>query len=272
MQIDSPNHQAILDRFIAACQADPRVLAATLYGSHARDAADEWSDLDIGVIVADENYDDFAAGREDFMRRWGEPLFIEDFDSDGILFFILADGTEGELSIDRTSNFIEPHGQWRTLVDKTGVSATAKPHPAADVTEQVETLRRQVAWFFHDLSHFITAMGRDQLWWAAGQLEIVRRVCINLARLHHDFDDGEVGDEPWFKLDKALPPQALAGLEATFVPLERSAMLAAAQIILDFYRSLAVPLAEAHGIPYPSGLERLMSARLKRLASPDNSL
>ncbi len=182
MQIDSPNHQAILDRFIAACQADPRVLAATLYGSHARDAADEWSDLDIGVIVADENYDDFAAGREDFMRRWGEPLFIEDFDSDGILFFILADGTEGELSIDRTSNFIEPHGQWRTLVDKTGVSATAKPHPAADVTEQVETLRRQVAWFFHDLSHFITAMGRDQLWWAAGQLEIVRRVCINLAR------------------------------------------------------------------------------------------
>lgn len=272
IQSDSLNHQAILDRFTAACQADPRVLAATLYGSHAHNTADEWSDLDIGVIVADNAYDDFAAEREAFVRQLGEPLFIEDFDNDGLLFFILADGTEGELSYDRASNFIEPYGVWRALVDKVDILVEAKPRPASDAAEQIETLRRQITWFFHDLSHFITAMGRDQLWWAAGQLEILRRVCINLARLRHDFGDGEVGDDPWFKLDKVLPPEGLAGLEATFAPLERTAMLPAVQLILDFYRSSAVPLAEAHGIPYPSRLDRLMSTRLKRLASADASL
>ena len=30
-----PHHQAVIDRFVAACQADARVVAAFLYGSHA---------------------------------------------------------------------------------------------------------------------------------------------------------------------------------------------------------------------------------------------
>ena len=43
---------------------------------------------------------------------------------------------------------------------------------------------------------------------------MLRRVCANLARLRHDFNDAEVGDDPWFKLDKALPEEALAPLRA----------------------------------------------------------
>ncbi len=47
-----PQHQVVLSRFVAACQADERVVAATLYGSHARGAADAYSDLDLGVITS----------------------------------------------------------------------------------------------------------------------------------------------------------------------------------------------------------------------------
>jgi predicted nucleotidyltransferase len=265
LTITLPNQQNTLSRFLSACQSNPRILAAVLYGSHARGAADEWSDLDIGVVVADEDYDDFAAGREAFLRQLGEPLFIEDFGSEGILFFILADGTEGELSYDRAGDLTEPHGPWRALLDKGGVLAQAKPRPQPDPAAQVEALRQQVTWFWHDLSHFITAMGRGQLWWAAGQLEVLRRTCVNLARLRHDFNDQEVGDDPWFKLDKTLPEEALAPLRATFVPLERAAMLGAARVILDTYRGLAVPLGEERGVRYPTELERLMLGRLERL-------
>lgn len=269
LEITLPHHQLVLSRFLSACHSTPHILAATLYGSHAGGAADEWSDLDIGVVIADDACDDFMANREAFVRQLGEPLFIEDFDIPGIVFFILADGTEGELSIDRASDFTEPHGPWRALVDKTGILDSARNgvsgrNPVSNI-DQIETLRRQVMWFWHDLSHFITAMGRGQLWWAAGQLEILRRICVNLARLRHDFADAEVGDDPYFKLDKALPAEALAPLQATFVPLDRVAMPAAAQRIIAFYRELAVPLADTHGIAYPVELDRLMQSRLERL-------
>lgn len=264
------NHQLVLDSFLSACRSTAHILAAVLYGSHARGAADAWSDLDLGVVIADDAYDDFIAGREAFVRQLGEPLFIEDFDLPGILFFILADGTEAELFIDRASDFAEPHGPWLALMGKTGFledfrNRVSAGNPVSKTAGQRETLRRQIMWFWHDLSHFMTAIARGQLWWAAGQLEVLRRICANLARLRHDFNDEEVGDDPWFKLDKALPDEALAPLRPTYVPLERPAMLAAARSIIDFYRQLAAPLAESHGIDYPTELERLMLGRLDKL-------
>lgn len=216
------------------------------------------------MVIADDAHDDFIAGREAFLRQLGQPLFVEDFDIPGIAFFILADGTEGELSIDRVGDFTAPFGLWRPLLDKTGVLAGAKPRPQPDPDAQRETLRRQIAWFWHDLSHCITALARGQLWWAAGQLEVLRRTAVILARLRHDFNDEDAADDPYFKLDKALPDGALAPLRATFVPLERAALFAAARAVIDFYRELAIPLAEEHSLRYPAELERLMLDRLDR--------
>ncbi|WP_374688019.1 aminoglycoside 6-adenylyltransferase, partial [Promineifilum sp.] len=218
-----------LDRFVAVCRADERVVAAALHGSHARGAADPYSDLDLGVITTDAAYEGFVAGREAFVRQLGEPLFLEDFDLPDTLFFILADGTEGELVIGRESRFYETDGgPFRVLVDKAGILAGtvfSRAHPAP--AERAETLRQLVVWFWHDLSHFITALGRGQLWWAAGQLEVLRRYGVNLARLRHDFTDSDVGEEAYFKVERALPAELLSPLATTFVPLERDALLRA---------------------------------------------
>lgn len=264
----------MLHRFTTACHSHPHILAATLNGSHATGTADEWSDIDLGVIVADDAYDDFVAGREAFIRQLGEPLFIEDFDIPGIVFFILAGGAEGEMTIERESDFVAPYGVWQVLVDKTGIfenrnGASARSPVSKD--EQVEVLRRQIVWFWHDLSHFITAMARGQLWWAAGQLEILRRYCLILARLTYDMADADAADDPTFKLDKLPIVDSLSPLAKTFVSLEREAMLAAAEIIIDYFRATAQPLAQAHGLGYPIQLERLMLDRLARAAARGTS-
>src|SRR5437763_1869536 len=68
------HHQVVLDRFVAACQADERVVAAFLGGSYASGTADAYSDLDLGLITTDAAYDEFVAGREAFIRRLGEPV------------------------------------------------------------------------------------------------------------------------------------------------------------------------------------------------------
>ena len=257
------DHQAVIDRFAAACRADERVVAATLIGSHARGAADEYSDVDFGVMVTDEAFEAFVAEKDRFVRLLGEPLQQEDFDHPNIVFAILSDGTQVEILFYRESDF-ELDGPYRVLLDRKNlleVGAGRAEGPSE--TERVETVRRQVDWFWHDLTHFIAAMGRGQLWWAHGQLDELRRTCLNLARLREDPSAPAEGFE---KVDTALGPDQLARFEATLCPLEPRAMLEAALAIVDLYRDLAPELARSHGVPYPADLDRLMSARLRDVA------
>ena len=263
----SPHHQVVMNRFVAACQADERVVAAFLGGSYARGAADAYSDLDLYLITTDKDYDDFLAGREAFLRLLGEPLFLEDNHDYGfdLVLFIFADGTEGELGLGRASHFTHIHGgPYRVLLDKKRILAGALfPGYEPAHAEQVDTLRRLIYWFWHDLSHhFITPMARGQLWSAYGALEDLRLTCVNLARLREHFQAAADGYE---KVEQAISVEQLAPIQATFCPLEEGAMLQAALVIVRFYQELAPPLAQAHGILYPAGLERVMCDRLEQL-------
>jgi predicted nucleotidyltransferase len=261
-----PHYQVIMNRFVAACQADARVVAATLYGSYASGTADAYSDLDLGLIITDAAYENFIAERETFLRLLGELLLLEDFDLPHLVFVIFPGGIEIELALGRASQFQHTHGgPYRVLLDKTNLLAGAvfprsQPAPA----EPRETLRRLLYWFWHDLSHFIAAMGRGQIWWAYGQLETLRRYCVNLVRLRHDFSGAADGYD---KIEKAIPGEDLASLQATCCPLEPGAMLQAVLVIVRFYQELAPLLARTHGIPYPAELARELSGRLEQLCT-----
>jgi len=264
----SRRHQNILERFLTACQTDERVVAAFLVGSNAKGKADEHSDLDLYLVTTDAAFDDFDASRESFARRLGEPLFMEDFGGPNILFLIFADGSEVEIYYTSQSQsggvFNAPY---KVLLDKENIAAGITPSEnQVDHAQQSEKLRRLVHWFWHNVSHFITAMERDQLWWARGQLEELRAGCVGLARLSHNFSDTEVEEEVYFKIEDALPVDSLAPLRETFCPMEKDAMLRAALVILNSYRELAKPLAVVHEIAYPEKLEQVMVERLKNIS------
>jgi predicted nucleotidyltransferase len=264
-----PQHQIITNRFIAACHADDRVVAAFIGGSYARGRNDIYSDLDFGLIITDETYEYFLADREAFIRLLGEPVFLEDYQGDGadFVFSIFSDGTEVELALGRESRFKHIHGgPYKVLLDKKGILVGAvfsliEPTQA----EQFKTLRGMINWFWHDLSHhFITPLARGQLWSAYGALEDMRLTCMNMARLRQNFTLKAEGYE---KVEQVLPIEQLAPLQASFCPMERDAMLQAALTIVRFYQELAPPLAQAHGIPYPADLAQVMSGRLEQLGN-----
>ena len=223
------NHQVILNRFVAACHADERVLAAFIGGSYARGMTDAYSDLDFRLIVTDEAYDDFLAGREAFIRLLGEPVFLENYHGDGgdFVFSIFSDGTEAELALGRKSHFNHFYVEsYRVLLDKKGILAGAVfSWQEPTQTEQIETLRSLINWFWHNLSHhFITPMARGQLWSAYGALEDLRLTCVNLARLRQNFSAKAEGYE---KVEQTVPVEQLAPLQASFCLMERDAMLQA---------------------------------------------
>jgi predicted nucleotidyltransferase len=268
IDIQLPNHhQNMVDRFTAACQADERIVAAFLGGSYARNAADQFADLDLYFITTDEAYEDFLAERVSFVRLLGEPLFLEDFGATNGYSIIYFNGTEAEIWFGRESKFKDIHeGPYRVLLDKKDILAgEVFPQHVADQAKQMETLRHQLDWFWHDLSHFIKAMGRGQLWFAYGELEVLRQMCVNLARLRYDFSDAYVGEEPYFKVEQVLPVEKLSPLQVTHCPMEYQAMFQAALIIFRFYQDVAPTLAKQHDIRYQTELEQMMLSRLKEL-------
>ncbi len=261
------HHQIITNRFIAACHADDRVVAAFIGGSYARGTNDVYSDLDFGLIITDETYEYFLADREAFIQLLGEPVFLEDSQSDGadFVFSIFSDGTEVDLALGRESHFNHIHmGPYKVLLDKKGILVgTVFSWQEPTQSEQIETLRGLINWFWHEvIHHFITPMARGQLWSAYGALEDLRLTCVNMARLRQNFSAKAEGYE---KVEQAVPVEQLAPLQASFCLMERDAMLQAALTIVRFYQELASPLAQAHGIPYPADLARVMSGRLERL-------
>jgi hypothetical protein len=198
------------------------------------------------------------------MERLGQSVFLENYDPLHLLLFIYADGAQGELGVGRESQFLDIHGgPYRVLLDKTGILAGVvfpgyEPAPA----DQMEVLRHLIHWFWHDVSHCLTAIARGQVWWARGQLDDLRRQCVTLARLRHAFTAPAEGYE---KVDVALPLEQLSPLQTTFCPLDRDAMLQAIQVIVWFFQDVAPPLARAHGLIFPAALERVMLARLGKL-------
>ena len=262
-----PNHLSFLNRFVEACRADDRVVAAFLGGSNVKGYADAYSDVDICVITTDQAFEKFFKEREIFLRRLGELVFLEDFDIPDISFYIFADGTEGELYFGSENHLDHLHsGPFRILLDKKDILVSVVFPPfEPSLSEQIEKLRRQIYLFWHELSHFITAMRRGQLWWAHGQLEALRWICVNLARLRNNFSDAGVGEEAYFKIENEIPVEQLGALQGTFCPMERDAMLKAVFAIIGFYQELAPPLAQIHGLRYSHDLERVMIDRLQKL-------
>jgi predicted nucleotidyltransferase len=185
--IPRPPHEngELLERFARMCADDGRIVAGFLMGSLARGEADEFSDVDLGVIATAEAYDDVRGDRARIVESLGEPLFLEDFGNDANIHFILADGTEGELFVARVDRMSDLHlGDYRVLVGDAGIAPTGTlPFADPDHETLADELDRLVRWFWHDLSHFTAAVGRSQPWWAAGQLEALRAACVNLARL-----------------------------------------------------------------------------------------
>ena len=260
------NGERTFDRFVAACREDTRVVAAFIGGSHAARTADEYSDLDLYVILGDKDYETFFAERRGFLGRLGEPVFFEDFSDFGfdMVVFVFSDGVEGELTLGRASGFDHIHGgPFEVLVDREGIlEGRIFPLHRPSQVEHRETLRWLIYWFWHDLSVFNRAMVRGRLWTAHGLLESLRLKCVNVARLKHEFFSTDlVGYE---RLEQAADAQDLESLRATLCPLEREAMLETAGRLVGLYLRTVPPLAAEHGIAYPADLEAVVIEKLQR--------
>ena len=255
---------ALVERLVEVCSLDQRVVAVFEGGSRARGEADEHSDIDASVIVADDAYAGILAAKAAFVGSITDALFVEDFGIEHMAFVITHAGLELELHFFRLDDLDAIHaGPYRVLLDSRDIlQGRTFPPESPDEAARMRRLREVLMWFWHDLGHFTTAVARGQLWWASGQLEQLRNACINLVRLEQG---GEAEDEPSWKLDVELATAVLEPLRSTFVPIERDDLLRAGRDVLAFFRAHGPEVAHANGLTYPAELDRLIGGRLDDL-------
>jgi hypothetical protein len=228
-----------------------------LYGSYAAGTADEFSDLDLGVVTRDDRQDEVIGDREALIRAMGEPLFVDDFGDPANVHAILADGQVLELMFSSASE-LEIEGPYRVRLDKAGLEPKPKAGEAPVSAQEVQHL---VYGFWHDVEHVATALGRGQPLWAHGGLEQLRGTCMKLARLRAGAPRED--DEPYWKVDGALDEPMRAALLATIVPPDPEVMRDAALALVRLYQSLAEPMSAQFGFAYPTELDALVTDRLR---------
>lgn len=188
---------ALLDRVRTELRSDERVRAAWLAGSYGRGTADEWSDLDLHVLVQDDALADWMGERDDLYVRLGMVVMTlpsstsEKGDYQAVVF-------AGPVFLDLVAHPVT--STWRDadtlpLFERIAV-------PVGAITELDDGERR--ARLRHDLDFFwamapiaLKYIGRARTERAVAMVDLLSGTFMRLWRLVHDPGRREVGGASW---------------------------------------------------------------------------
>ena len=222
---------ARLDEAIAriadAAVADGLCEAVLLKGSIARGDADEFSDIDLYLVVSPQNRDTVLARREKYLAAYGDIVFLEDVDfglpqkvaifPDALHVDLYVAEPEQVGSLDLVVAIYDPAGLF------TNVTSTR-----ADVTD--EELCRHFSSVLYCLVEASGAYGRRNDAWAA---KIMSDAVGELSVLVRSLYDRRYAFLGLKKINEVIPAEDYQLLEAIYASLGRGDFLEAAQAILN---------------------------------------
>lgn len=200
---------ALLNRAVSLLQADERVCASWLYGSLGRGTADDWSDLDLWVVVADEHLDDVREKKREYVARLGEPLLVVDAQQNapegGAFLTVVYRGEHGPLHVDWTwqplTSARVPYDV-RLLFNRGRVPDAEPPSPLTQTTEErVAKAAKQTAFFWMMVPVTAKYIARRQPWTALNLLNMLRYVVDEV-----DWVSGRSDELPLYDNKNSAPP------------------------------------------------------------------
>jgi predicted nucleotidyltransferase len=104
----------------AACENEPAILAAWVGGSLARDTADDWSDIDLHLLVADP--ETFGSGITDWFARTMPTVYADEIPGvAGGFIFVTPDWLHVDVIVHGSRRFSQDAYPARVLLDPQGV-------------------------------------------------------------------------------------------------------------------------------------------------------
>ena len=254
---------------------------AFVVGSRARvvdHPADEWSDLDIALVVTDpEHYLSAVSWVESIGNPWltfveaaaGSPLmerrvlFEGGLDVDFLL--IPLDMFQQVVKMGVTSDTANLFGRGvRVLLDKDGLAAQlevfmveGQPLQSPSEAELLQVIND----FWYHTVWTAKHLRRGELWWAKSCCDAhLKWLLLRMIEWHARATKGQSCDT-WMRgrfLEEWVDPRALEELRKAFAHYDTADVWRALFATMDLFRWLSVETAEQSGYKYPTfGVERV---------------
>ena len=267
------NHRDIkLQRISQFLENDCGVLAAVIVGSQAREdyAADEYSDIDIIVIVANpESYllsNDWLKNIGDFHISFIEPTLFGAkerrilFDDGTDVDFIIVSEEQSQAIQSHESDEIFRRG-YKILKDKIGISqniAIAKgniksiPSPTLSKDEFHNLIND---FWFHSV-WTMKKIARGELYTAKSCLDIyMKRLLLTLIETYTRLNNGK---DVWYSgrfIEKWADKWILDGLAGSYSKYDRADMINALHSTMEIFKTIAIDVAQKQSFTYPEDAE-----------------
>ncbi|MDT0261082.1 nucleotidyltransferase domain-containing protein [Jatrophihabitans lederbergiae] len=169
---------ALLLRIVELLRAEPRVLAAWLYGSHGRGDADEYSDLDVWVVT--EDVDGLLADWPTLAGELGEVVLTEPIRGQPAIRCILADWTHYDLWVSFPDGVPRRGADTvRLLFDRAGLAQRLQPR-ATPAPLDVAKARALTVEFLRRLGNLPAVLHRGDPLYAVSAAQLTRLMLIEL--------------------------------------------------------------------------------------------
>ncbi|HEX7196770.1 MAG TPA: hypothetical protein VF364_08050 [Candidatus Limnocylindria bacterium] len=261
-----PGHAELLDALVELCRADERVRVLELQCSIARGAGDDLSDLDLGMAVADEDWERVADDLPARLRRLAPTVdllahAIPEWGSrpHRRLFVQYADGRQLDLVVQPAGAVSGRVAGAVVLHDPDG--RLAEPRTPRSATATAEDVRAWEVLGWESLADAAKYLRRGSQWEALARVDQARDLVLRLWAVAEDVP------YPAFGLTSLLdvePPRLPDGLDATAARANLAELATAARACAELLRSAAARARIRSGADWPeSAMADWVSDRLR---------
>jgi predicted nucleotidyltransferase len=245
---------------VAACEDDPAVVAAWVGGSLARETADDWSDVDLHVLVSDA--EKFGARIADWFGR-AMPAVLAD-QIPGVargFLFVTPDWIHVDVIVHDTEEFDQGDFPARVLLDPQGL-VRAIPASAEQMVGAPYLPHDQVRLYLYFMGVTVTVFRRRE-WLALAQGAAGFRDSLLIPLMLAE--NGVRKTDGAKRLNRYLTAEQIAALQA-IPPIgsDPEQLLAAHTAIAHEYLTRGRRLAAALEEPWPTALEQASLALWRR--------
>ena len=285
-------YEQLTDRFVKWAQTEQDIHMAFVVGSRARGdhPADEWSDLDIVLVVTDAKP---YLSAVNWIESIGNPwlTFVEE--TGGGLLMERRVLFEGGLDVDFvpvtldvfqqvvemgvTPDTVNLFGRGvQVLLDKDGLSAQLEVFMVEEQPLQLPSeaeLLGVVNDFWYHTVWTAKHLRRGELWWAKSCCDAhLKWLLLRMMEWQVRATKGQSCDT-WMRgrfLEEWADPRALEELRRAFAYYDKDDVWRALLVTMDLFRWLSVETADQLGFKYPAfGIERATEL-VKTLSSEEN--
>lgn len=265
-------HKPIVQRIRAVLHDDPRVQAAWLEGALAREEEDDFSDIDLWVVVKDSAYDQFIQQRELFSAHIGTVLSVlypsvsdpdEGLDSFQVIFenhpvtlaldvYVMKESAMEPLTVHSSAQ------EWKVLFDKAQLVQYEPANPDAVQTYARELYDDVSLRFWHLLPRVSVYLQREDtleaFHWYLARVED----CITLYRIQHTPEKVDWG---WKDIEYDLSEDVVGGIYEVIPELKAKAIRKKVSALAKLFLRQQRVLAKQYKVELPEALiEHVMNS------------